>query len=157
MLWQSIGNLKKYDYLKARFEIGYDFLRRNDLAEMAEGVVQLEQGVRVQIQHYTTVCTEDARFETHDRYFDIQYIIEGQEYFGVAARKGLQSEAEYDVERDITFYHPPAESGVILLQAGDFAMVSPEEAHRPRCRVGKESFVKKIVLKVPVSYDKVDL
>lgn len=150
MLWQSIANLTKYDYLKERFEIGYEFLRRNDLAELPEGLMELEQGVRAQIQHYTTVCADTARFETHDRYFDVQYVIEGQEYFGLAAREGLQAEDEYDAERDITFYHTPAESGVILLQAGDFAMVSPEEAHRPRCKVGEESFVKKIVLKIPV-------
>lgn len=151
MLWQSIAGLSKYDYLKERFEIGYEFLRRNDLAELPEGLVELEHGVRAQIQHYTTICADTARFETHDRYFDVQYVIEGQEYFGLAAREGLQIEDEYDAEKDITFYHTPAECGVILLQAGDFAMVSPEEAHRPRCQVEKESFVKKIVLKIPIS------
>lgn len=141
---------EKYDYLEKKFKIGYEFLRRSDLADLEVGAIQLEEGVLAQIQKYNTNAPEIGKYETHDRNFDIQYVISGEEKFEVACRESLEVETPYDAQKDITFYKEPANSSVIYLKAGDFVVVSPEEAHKPRCNASATCEVKKIVIKVPV-------
>lgn len=57
----------------------------------------------------------------------------------------------YDAERDLIFYQKPAQSGFVVLKAGDFAIVPPEDAHAPRRQATSCGCpVKKIVVKIKV-------
>ena len=105
------------------------------------------EGVTANVQHYTTMAPETARFETHDKFFDIQYVIEGKERFGVCRREGLKP-AEVIAENDLVFYEEPEDSSDVLLLPGDFIVVAPEDAHKPRCIAGAACAVKKVVVKV---------
>jgi YhcH/YjgK/YiaL family protein len=125
-------------------------LHRADLADLPEGWIELENGVRASVQHYCTAAAEELYFETHEKFFDVQFLIEGVERIGIAGREGLTVRAPYDAENDITFYEEPALSGMVALRAGDYVVLAPEDAHKPRCAAGKPIAVKKIVLKVPV-------
>ncbi len=93
---------------------------------------------------------EECRFEAHDRYFDIQYVVSGKEMFGYVKREGLKEAVPYDSENDLLFFEEPESCGSILPEAGDFAVVPPEDAHKPRCVAGAAGKVKKIVVKVKV-------
>ncbi len=143
--------LDKYNYLKDRFSIAYNFLKRSDLAELPVGQILLDgENVIANVQQYETGKAEDLKFEAHNRYFDIQYVVSGQEYIGMADRKELTACGEFDERNDVVFFDNPEISGSILLLAGDFAVIAPEEAHKPRCAAGQAMQVKKIVLKVRV-------
>ena len=146
----TIGMEYKYDLTAAKFRTAFAFLHRTDLAALPEGWIELENGVRASVQHYATMAAEALNFETHEKYFDVQYLIEGVELVGVAGREGLVEKAPYAAENDITFYNDPALSGAVLLRAGDYVVLAPEDAHKPRCAAGASMPVKKIVLKVPV-------
>ncbi|MDL2324349.1 YhcH/YjgK/YiaL family protein [Ruminococcaceae bacterium OttesenSCG-928-A16] len=150
MFASNIKIAEKYNYLEEKFKIGYAFLRQANLASLPVGVIELEQGVKVQVQEYTTIDPAEGKFETHDKHFDIQYMVSGQEYFGLAAREGLQTAVAYNPENDIEFYQEPELFGVLLLKEGEFVVVAPEDAHKPRLVVGRPAAVKKIVIKVPV-------
>lgn len=145
-----IGKEYKYDLKEPKFQVAFEFLRRKDLTNLPLGWIDLENGVRVSIQHYTTFDWDENEFETHEDYFDIQYVVEGMEYVGVCQREGLIVSKPYDKEKEITFYKEPSESGKILLRKGDFIVLAPEDAHKPRCKAGEKMAVKKIVVKVPV-------
>ena len=146
----SIGKEYKYDFKEPKFQTAFEFLRRNDLAELPVGWIDLDNGVRASIQHYTTYDWEENEFETHEDYFDVQYVVEGMEYVGVCPREGLVVSKPYDKEKEITFYKEPEESGKVLLRKGDFIVLAPEDAHKPRCNAGNKMAVKKVVVKVPV-------
>lgn len=151
MLYSTKVLAAKYDYLAPKFKIGYEFLKRADLAALPVGKIDLELGVFVQVQEYTSKIPATAKFETHDKYFDIQYVVAGEETFGIAHREGLAIDTPYNPEKDICFHKEPAVSGLLYLQAGDVVVVSPEEAHKPSLAVnGKQGTVKKLVIKVPV-------
>lgn len=145
-----IGNEYKYDLSAPKFQTAFDFLHREDLAELPVGWIELENGVRASVQHYTTMPAETLDFETHEKFFDVQYVIEGVEMIGVVGRSGLVEKISYDEENDITFYETPALSGAVLLNAGDYIVLAPEDSHKPRCIAGEAMPVKKIVVKVPV-------
>lgn len=151
MLTTSLELAEKYDYLEEKFRKGYEFLRTADLKALPLGRVEIDgDEVFANVQEYTTMAADTCKFEAHDRYFDIQYVVEGQEQFGYVKRAGLVEEAPYDKESDLVFYQDPAECGSVLLTAGDCAVVPPEDAHKPRCIAGTPCKVRKIVLKVRV-------
>ncbi len=141
----------KYDFKERKFQIAFDFLKRRDLADLPVGWIELEEGVRASVQRYTSFKWDDNRFETHEKYFDVQYVIEGMEYCGVCKREELGKVAvPYDEENDIEFYDEPSHCGRVFLNAGDFIVLAPEDAHKPRCAVDEQIPIKKIVVKVPV-------
>ena len=57
-------------------------------------------------QEYTTFPASQGSFETHEKYFDIQYMVSGREQFGVCKRDGLV-EKERNEAGDLIFYEEP--------------------------------------------------
>ena len=150
MVSATIGNEYRYDFTAPKFQTAFAFLHRDDLAALPEGWIELGNGVRASVQHYTTSPAEALKFETHEKFFDIQYLAEGVELLGCCTRAGLKELDPYDSTGDVTFYSDPDLAGSVLLRAGDFVIFAPEDAHKPRIAAGAPMAVKKIVIKVPV-------
>lgn len=91
----------------------------------------------------------EKRFETHDRYIDLQLVLEGGQTIYWADRDGLQVSEAYCAERDITFY-APAEGLACGLRAGQFLYLLPTDGHRPDCGLEGERFCRKMVVKLAV-------
>ena len=140
----------KYDYLSDKFKAGYKWLAETDIKALADGAYPiLGDDVIANVQSYTTAPAEALKFEAHDKYFDIQFMAEGQEFFGVCHREGLKL-CEAKPDNDVYFFEEPEFSGQVLLREGDLIVVEPEEAHKPRCAVGAPAQVKKVVVKVKI-------
>ncbi len=150
MFTAAIGNEYRYDFTEKKFQVAFAFLKREDLALLPEGWIELDEGVRASVQHYTTSPAEELKFETHEKHFDVQYLVEGIELLGCCGREGMRPSAPYDEIGDVTFYDDPDASGSALLRAGDLVIFAPEDVHKPRIAVGTPMAVKKIVIKVPV-------
>jgi YhcH/YjgK/YiaL family protein len=150
MFASNIFFTEKYDFTAPKFTHAYEFLRRKDLAGLPVQTLELSGGAVVQVREYMTRPPDEAKFEAHDRMFDIQFVVSGGELFGLAPRAGLEEEASYDGEKDITFYHDPPCYGSVLLRAGDFIVVGPEDAHKPGCMITQPAPVKKIIVKIRV-------
>lgn len=150
MFHSHISIAEKYDYLAPKFRAAYKWLAETDLAAIADGKYRvLGDDVIADVQSYTTQPESDRRFETHDQHFDIQYMAEGQEFFGVCSREGLKL-LESHPERDAEFWSSPENFSMVLLREGEFIVVAPEDAHKPRCAVGSPAKVRKVVVKVRV-------
>ena len=150
MEFGTIGNEYKYDLTNPAFKTAFAFLHRDDLGTLPEGWIELGNGARASVQHYTTMDPATLSFETHEKFFDIQYLVEGIELLGICTRQGLVVKTPYDTENDVTFYEDPDYAGQVLLRGGDYVVFAPEDAHKPRCLAGSPLAVKKIVVKVPV-------
>ncbi len=150
MLASSIKLATKYDYLEPKFKAAYQWLNDNDVTKMADGRYEICDGVFALVQRYTTLPFEKARFEAHNDYFDIQYLAEGQESFGVALRDDCKL-VESVPANDVYFFEAPSFFTPVNLKAGDFVVVPPEEVHQPRAAYnGKEMPVVKVVVKVKI-------
>lgn len=151
MLTTTIKEADKYDYLGERFQKAFTFLKETDFSALSEGKVEID-GDRLfaEVQEYVTRPETECRFESHKKYFDIQYMAEGEEYFGFIPLGELEKDTGYDESRDLEFYKAPAVSGRIHLKQGDFAIASPDDGHQPRCIGIAPCKVKKIVVKVKV-------
>ena len=152
MLTTSLKLAGKYDYLEERFQKAFRFLKNTDLLALPVGNVPIDgENIYANVQSYRTMEPSDCPFEGHKKYFDIQYVAEGEELFGYEPAANLEAASDYDEEKDLLFFKEPPESGAILIKKGDFAIVPPEDAHAPRRMSAKGPCqVKKIVVKVKI-------
>lgn len=150
MVFETIANLDKHDLRNEKFKASLAFLQRKDLAELPLGNFELVPGVIVQVQSYSTEPAEQIDFETHDFHFDIHYVIEGLEGIGVVDRTGLTPKGEYNPTNDMAYWNEPVDSSMLILHPGEYAILAPEDAHKPHCAVGEPCVMRKIVIKVEV-------
>jgi len=150
MFYSNISIAEKYDYLDDKFKAAYRWLRETDIKDLPAGAYPiLGDKVVANVQEYTTDAKENHFFESHKKYFDIQYMVSGEEMFGICKVDGLKLRESRE-EKDLYFYEEPVSSGEVYLQEGDMAVVAPEDAHKPRCSAGKPMAAKKVVIKVAV-------
>lgn len=141
MIIDSLQNTKWYSFPQ-KLHAALKFLSEAENKEA--GKYPLNDGIFALVQEYTTKPQSECIYETHQRYIDIQYIVEGTEKMGIAFSG--QTTKAYDTEKDIEFFD--CNGFLIDLHKQDFALLFPQDFHQPK--VGNGSFVKKVVVKVPV-------
>ena len=149
MLVTSLEHAEGHDYLSERFRAAYAFLNRSDLAELPLGRVDIDgDDVFANVQEYETVPASEKQMEAHRRYYDVQYVVEGEELMEYAPLAGLEEAQPFDEQSDFGLYVGPARPSGIVLRAGDTAVLAPEDAHKPGCAADEPGRVRKIVVKV---------
>ena len=151
MLFSKCSIAGKYNFLEEKFLRAYEWLEKTDIASLEPGSYPIMgDTVVASVQVYDTFPPEEGVFETHEKFFDIQYVVSGIEAFGICKRDGLTVKSA-NPDRDIIFYEEPEHCGYVILKEGDLVVVAPEDAHKPRCQVGNEPcHVVKVVVKVAV-------
>ena len=138
----------KYSYLAEKFSAGLKWLSETDISKLPDGKHNIPGTELIaDVQTYTTKPENECRFESHHEHFDIQFVAEGREFFGVFPAEGL-AVTESRPERDTYFHEKPGTYGKVLLTPGDFIIVTPEEAHMPKCAVNAPEKIRKAVIKV---------
>ncbi|HEX9114378.1 MAG TPA: YhcH/YjgK/YiaL family protein [Nitrospirota bacterium] len=128
-----------------------EFLRLRGIHELPDGEIEIDS-VRVYaiVQRYETSKMDVPRFEYHQKYIDVQYIVSGEEIIGWSPAERIKVLEAYDGDKDICF---GAATGVwtpVYVRAGQMAVLYPEDGHAPRLAAGFPSRVMKIVVKVAV-------
>ncbi|MCH5175163.1 MAG: YhcH/YjgK/YiaL family protein [Prevotellaceae bacterium] len=145
MVIDTLENFGKYVSLNPLFAAVAEYIKSNDIFGQDMGVVRLDGAdlfVNYSIAKGKTVG--DARIETHNLMIDIQIPLSCPETMGYTPRKNL-SEAEYNEEKDITFYKGEAEK-YITVNPGEFVIFFPEDGHAPCISDNPE--IKKAIFKV---------
>ena len=151
MIYDSAKSLDFYRQLGVgdRYAKAIDFLQKNDLAALEPGKYEIDgKDVYANVQCYDTIPWEDAKYETHDNYTDIQYIVEGTEVMGFAPRADLTVKTDYNPDKDVTFYTNDVEGAKLVVEGGWFAIFMPWDGHKPKAMNGKPGAVKKVVVKI---------
>lgn len=102
------------------------------------------------VQEYKTKAADVARHEAHKKYVDIQWIVEGKERIDVAPVSVMEVEEPYSEETDVMFFREPQQATQVVLTAGGYVVLYPEDSHKPGMTVDDQVTVKKIVGKVRV-------
>lgn len=110
-----------------------EFLDNLDVGNLEYGKHVLDASTYVNIETYSTKAIENAKYESHDKYIDIQILLSGCEKIGVIDRNILSVSESYDNNRDITFYSEKINKDkTFLLNGSNFIMIFPHEAHAPQ-------------------------
>lgn len=132
-----------------RWDKAFAFLRDNSLTELEIKRYEIDgSDVYAPVSEYMTKNEEDARYESHIKYADIQYVISGKELIGIAPESELKEVLEpYNETNDIKFM--TVNKGNNHLASPDrFFIFFPDDLHRPGLKDGENSTVRKIVVKV---------
>ena len=140
-----------YHKNKDRWDSAFAFLRSNDLGKLEVKRYDIDgDNLYVSVSEYNTKNEEDARYESHQKYIDIQYVASGKEYIGLAPVASKDSILQaYDATKDIEFM--TVKNGENLIASPDrFFVFFPEDLHRPGIRIDSTAPVRKIVVKVRI-------
>ena len=149
MVVDKISNAGLYASLSDGIAKAFGVLRGVGVCERADGKYEVEgEDLFYIVDSYTTEPEGDRRFEGHEKYIDVQFIVEGREVMGYAPVDSLTVSQEYDGETDVAFYDTPADFTRIDASAGTFCIFYPEDGHMPCCQGREPSKVKKIVVKI---------
>lgn len=148
MLLDSLKNHARYAFLGPQFTRAFEFLSQVD-PSIADGRVELEGDDYANIQSYTTEPKSDRRFEAHEKYIDIQYMLSGSEQIYYQEADSLVVKTPYDDERDVAFYEETP-GKPIALNAGEFIIFWPQDGHQPCCILDQAEAVRKIVVKIRI-------
>ena len=144
--WRTIGGLEG-------LEAGFAFLEANDPATLPLGKHAVEgEEVYAIAMRAPSKTAQEARFESHRDYIDIQCLLSGEEGIGVLPIGQLAGATPYDGAKDLIFYDTPARYLDLRVPPGHFAVLFPDEGHMPMCHAGGPHELHKVVIKVSVKY-----
>lgn len=144
MIFDKLNNISLYKNIPG---LVIDFVNNLD-SEIELGKHILSDEIYVNVETYSTRTLNNARFESHQNYIDIQILLQGEELIYTAESDKLNVESPYNPEKDITFYSDNLNKRHnFKLDGSNFVMLYPHEAHAPQVAINDES---KNVLKVVV-------
>jgi len=147
MIIDKIKNASFYYGLGLRFKHALQYLSKTDFHALNPGSFVLnENNTTVKISNYITRDSETCKAEAHQKYADIQYIIEGKEAIGYTHISLCSIVSEYDENKDVAFY--TGELTEIPMRKGYFAILFPEDVHKPGLRYKEILPVKKAIVKI---------
>lgn len=132
-----------------KIETAVSYIKSLDFDELPTGRYDLSDGIFYSVQEYTTKPVEECKFESHKRYIDIQWIVNGTEKIFIADTKKLETLIEYDEEKDIKFWKTGKDCCSCVLSDNSYIILYSDDAHMPGVCVTKPESVKKIVIKIP--------
>lgn len=149
MIADHLAQCSRYTLLSPRFTPAFEFLKQLD-AGRPPGRYELDAGnCFALVQSYTTKPLQDAKFEAHKKFIDIQFILAGRETLLWSPLLELTETLQpYQAENDMAFFAVPPQVTTITLRAGEFAIFFPADGHAPGIDCGAPAEVRKVVVKV---------
>ena len=154
MITDTLQHIGQYQGMDLSLDRGLEYLKRvadDGLAQrLADGRYEIQgQELYASVSTYTTQKPSVKPFEAHRKYIDLQYVFSGRETLYWSLLDRLRLEREYSEAEDSAHYSGP-EGVPIPLEAGCFAVLFPQDAHKPGCIWDKPGQVHKLVVKVRV-------
>jgi biofilm protein TabA len=153
MILDLLQNAYLYRGLPAGLVAALDFLQQTDLAALPIGKTVLDgERLFALVHEYDPKAADELKFEAHQRYWDVQYVVSGTERMGWNTRSRMALSEEHDPDRDVAFFI--GNGDFFLVPAGTFAIFSPSDVHMPGVQIEANQLpgglVRKIVVKVDV-------
>ncbi len=149
MILDHISNADTYTALGEGFAKAFSFLQRPDIRSLAAGTYALDgDRVYVMIQEADLKDWDEAKWESHFRYADIQMPLIGRETIGLAPTKGAAVVTPCPEGKDVQFLDCP-DGRRFTLENGEMMILFPQDAHKPCVAPSEnERHVRKAVAKV---------
>ncbi len=136
MIKDRIENISLYENLSVNLRNAIRCAKRDNFLEELKVNKRLEgDGFYVMLQEYETNSEENARWETHKKHIDIQYVLEGEEKTGYSNSVELGQPLEENEEKDFYFYEEPNTADWFIVHGGEFVIFFPTDGHKPSLNV----------------------
>lgn len=136
---------------RERWDKAFLFLKNNDLKKLELKRIDIDgDNLFATISEYTTKNIEDAKYEGHKKYIDIQYVVSGAEMIGIAPASQISRvTSEYNAVNDIAFF-TVGKGQDMKATPERFFIFLPNDIHQPGVKTGENALVRKIVIKVKI-------
>lgn len=149
MIYDRLENAANYYALHPLFQKAFDALQQMDWNQLPFGRHDVDgDNIFINLAEYQTVLPDQGIWEAHQRYIDIQLIVEGEEQMGHAFNTSLQIKEPYDASKDVEFYSGAGQ--LITYNKSTFAIYYPHDAHKPGLISGAPGTIRKAVAKVRI-------
>lgn len=148
MIFDDAKYLDFYAKNDPKLQVVVDFLKTNPMEELQPGRYDLDKGVYALVNESAT--RTEGPYEVHRKYADLQLMVRGGEIIEWALLDDMTNGNEYNEEGDCQLFEcAPASAIGMKLLPGRFAILYPQDAHKPLIRIEADS-VRKIIFKIPV-------
>jgi biofilm protein TabA len=138
---------KQYHANKSYWDEAFAYLKAHDLNALAPGKYPIDgDNVFATVTYSKTKPFDSTQWESHRKYIDLQYVINGEEKIGVAPVAKAAVTRAYDAGRDAANYS--VKGKLYKAKPGTFFLFFPSDAHRPNITTGGDKPDKKIVIKI---------
>jgi len=159
-----IGNLEvvKKQVEKSKFSVAFAYLEKTLIPGSKENTrllslpidafekTNLDENNFALEQVYYSKDKDKCFFESHRKYIDVQFILEGEEIIEVGNINNLHVNFQYDENMDLIKYDDSQNTSILKLQKGDVAIFYPEDTHMPCVQLNQSVRVVKTVVKVKI-------
>ena len=150
MIYDNINNFGLYADVSEDIRIGLEYLQYLK-PDVEKGVYELSPRVKAIVSEYTTKEENEYGYEAHREFIDIQYLVSGTERICCLPLEYLKETKPYNKDIDAAFYVENAlKPQELLLGNGYFAVLFPQDGHKPQLCVDEACSVKKVVVKVKI-------
>ena len=148
MIFDTLKHISAYKGLSANMDRAIDFILNTDFSAMPAERFEVD-GANVYgfIKEPELRCPADAQFEAHRRYADIQIALTDGEVINYLPLEKVEKWLAFDEEKDIMFSDVDEKGIAVPVNAGEFMMLFPQDAHMP-CLKGCAEKNRKVVIKV---------
>ncbi len=149
MILDHINNCALYSGVHSNFEKAFEFLKT--AADKPVGRYEIDgSNVYAMVQEYNTNPEDNGKYEGHQKYIDIQYVVSGQEKMKMAELSRTTAITQYDEQNDYALFVDQGVAHTVILQSGEYAIFFPQDIHKPGMAAGEAAPVRKIVVKVKI-------
>lgn len=136
---------------KERWNKAFAFLKNNDLSKLEPKRYDIDgDNLYAIVSESMTKNEEDAKFEAHRKYIDIQHVIAGAEQMSISPISDkMEVVTAYDPIKDLEFMTVKQTSSYVATP-DKFFIFFPSDIHRPSVKVGENKIVRKVVVKVRI-------
>lgn len=149
MIVDDISKIERYERIYPLLGKAVPFMKKAWKESLEPGIYEIEGNqIYAVIQQYETQPADCLVWEYHEKYLDIQLVLDGEEEICWTPRKELIDQSAYDEENDCVTADGCHSCSRIIMKASQFAVFEPDDAHKPKCMYRGPGTVKKMVAKI---------
>ena len=149
MIIDSIKNADKYYNVHPSFAAAFEALKAIDENTPDERITVDGDNIFINLSTYVNKNIDECLYESHKKYIDIQYVLNGAERIDLTDVNNLTATDDRLETDDIAFYNECEYFSTAHLSEGIFVVIFPGEAHKPMIAPdGKGIKTRKAVAKI---------
>ncbi|MCQ6281540.1 YhcH/YjgK/YiaL family protein [Bacillus sp. EB600] len=150
MITDHISNYDLYKGINEKVDQAIAYIKSTNFENLVKNTYKVDrEELFFNLLEYETKDAENRFWESHKKYIDLHYILEGTEFIGYEQFERMNIKEEYNTADDYYLLEGSLHSKV-RLQKGDFMICFPNDVHMTVIKVDEPEKVRKIVFKVKI-------
>lgn len=148
MIIDHISNYELYIGRYEKIDKAISYIKSMDFKDVKPGMHEIDgEEIFFNLIEYETKQEEERFWESHKKYIDLHYILEGKEFIGYEQFNRMEIKEPYNETDDFYLLEGRLQSKV-LLQKDDFMILFPDDVHMTALKVDETAQVRKVVFKI---------